>query len=166
MFEQDMAFKVGDKVIHWAYGLGEIINLDEKVLNGHSDKYYVVQTQDLTLWVPINGTGEQSLRLPTPVEDFQKLFGLLASPGETLSEDRFTRKTQLSELLKDGTLESICRVIRDLATFERTNKINEYDKSILARAWKSLINEWSFIFSIPIHKAERELRDLLETSAV
>ncbi len=161
-----MAFKVGDKVIHWIYGLGEIIELDEKVLSGNSGEYYVVETGDLTLWVPLNETGELSLRLPTPAEDFQKIFRLLASPGEALPEDRFKRKTHLTELMKDRTLESICVVIRDLVNYKLTNKINENDKSVLERSKNFLLNEWSYTLSVPIHKAERELRELLNTNTI
>jgi RNA polymerase-interacting CarD/CdnL/TRCF family regulator len=49
MFEKNMAFQVGDQVIHWAYGLGEIIQLDEKKLFGRVGKYYVVQMSEITL---------------------------------------------------------------------------------------------------------------------
>ena len=34
MKEEQTAFQVGDQVIHWVYGLGEIVDLDEKVLAG------------------------------------------------------------------------------------------------------------------------------------
>jgi RNA polymerase-interacting CarD/CdnL/TRCF family regulator len=166
MSEQDVSFQVGDQVIHWVYGLGEIIQLDEKVLSGRSAMYYVVQIRDLTIWVPQNETGENCLRFPTPAKDFQKLFRLLSSPGESLSADRYTRKMQLTELLKDGTLESICRVIRDLVYYKRSNKINENDNSILERARNFLLSEWSVALSIPIQQAEHELRGLLETSMV
>jgi RNA polymerase-interacting CarD/CdnL/TRCF family regulator len=166
MSEQNMAFHVGDQVIHWVYGLGEIIQLDEKKLFGHNDKYYVVQIDDITLWVPINESGERCLRFLTPARDFQKLFKILASPGEPLSPDRFERKTQLTERLKDGTLESICRVVRDLAFHKRTKKINESDKSILTRTRSFLLTEWSIVLSVPFHQAESELRNLLETSVV
>jgi RNA polymerase-interacting CarD/CdnL/TRCF family regulator len=43
MSERDISFQVGDQVIHWVYGLGEIIHLVEKELSGKTDKYYVVQ---------------------------------------------------------------------------------------------------------------------------
>jgi RNA polymerase-interacting CarD/CdnL/TRCF family regulator len=162
MNEQTMAFKVGDRVIHWKYGLGEIIHLDEKILSDHTDKYYVVQIRDLTLWVPVNQIGEPCLRLPTPARDFQKLFRFLASPGEPLSADRHMRKTELTELLKDRTLKSVCRVIRDLMNFKRTNKINESDNSILEHARNFLLNEWSVALSVPIKQAEGELSDLLK----
>lgn len=166
MNEQEVYFQVGDKVIHWVYGLGEIIQMDEKVLSGHSRKYYVVQTSELTLWVPLNESGEHCLRFPTPARDFKKIFRILASPGEPLSAVRFVRKTQLTELLKDRSLESICRVVRDLVDYKRTKKFNENDNSILAHAREFLLNEWSVALSIPVQQAERELMNLLETDVL
>ena len=164
MLEQNLSFQVGDKVIHWVYGLGEIIQIEEKVLSGHTAQYYVVQIRDLTLWVPENEAGEDRLRLPTPRSDFQNLFRLLASPGEPLSEDRMTRKTQLEELLNHRTLESTCRVVRDLMYHKRTNKLNQNDNTILKRARNFLLNEWSAALSVPVYQAEHELKILLEKS--
>lgn len=157
-----MAFHVGNKVIHWAHGPGVIIKLEEKELSGHTNQYYVVQMHDLTLWVPISETGEHSLRLPTPVEDFQKLFHVLASPGEPLPADRLERKTLLTERMKDGRLESICRVIRDLTFLSRSKKMNDHDNSTLERARSFLLSEWSVALSVPIQQAGRELKELLD----
>jgi RNA polymerase-interacting CarD/CdnL/TRCF family regulator len=162
MNKQNKVFHVGDQVIHWMYGLGEIIQLDEKVLSDQSDYYYVVQIRDLTLWVPVHQTGEPCLRYPTPAKDFQMLFRILAAPAEPLLPDRHMRKLQLAELLNDRTLQSICRVIRDLTSFKRTNRINENDNSILERTRSFLLNEWSVALSVPLHQAESELRGLLE----
>ena len=158
-----MSFQVGDQVIHWVHGLGEIIEIEEKVLTGHSDKYYVVQTSDLTLWVPLSDAGEHSLRFLTPASEFQELFRILASPGEPLAQDRLARRTQLAELLKDGMLESTCRVIRDLVYHKKNNKFNENDSSVLEQSKRFLINEWSAALSVPTRQAERELMNLLET---
>jgi RNA polymerase-interacting CarD/CdnL/TRCF family regulator len=166
MLEQNSPFQVGDEVIHWVYGLGEIVRIEEKVLFGHIDQYYVLQTRDLTLWVPLNETGERYLRFPTPESDFQNLFRLLASPGVPLSKERLARRTQLAELLKGRTLESTCRVVRDLVCHKRTNRLNENDNTILKRARNFLLNEWSAILSVPIYQADSELKNLLATSVV
>ena len=88
-------FQVGDKVIHWSYGLGEVIKLDEKTLAGQKARYYVVRVQNLTIWVPLDDAGKSNLRPPTPKSDFENLFAILRSPGEPLSSDRLERKTQL-----------------------------------------------------------------------
>lgn len=161
MLEQKLAFHVGDQVIHCTHGLGEIIQLDEKELFGHNDKYYVVKIRDLTVWVPISEMGERCLRPLTPAGDFERLFGILSSPGVPLSLDRLERKNQLMEQLKDGTLESVCRVVRDLAFHRRMKKTNENDVAVMARARSFLLDEWSVVLSIPIHQAENKLRDLL-----
>ena len=166
MDEQNKSFQIGDQVIHWVYGLGEIVRLEEKKLSGRSGRYYVVQIRDLTIWVPLTESGEHCLRFPTPAEDFQELFRLLASPGEPLAQDRYMRKNQLAELMKDGTLESTCRVVRDLVSYKRGHRINENDNSLLDRARNFLLNEWSVALSVPIQQAERELKDLLEESVI
>jgi RNA polymerase-interacting CarD/CdnL/TRCF family regulator len=161
MYDQKMAFQVGDQVIHCAYGLGEIIQLDEKELFGRTSKYYVVKIRDLTIWVPMSEMGERCLRFLTPAEDFKKLFDILSSPGEPLSADRLERKNQLMEQLKDGTLESVCRVVRDLAFHKRMKKTNENDSAVLSRARSFLLDEWSVVLSVPIYEAENDLRELL-----
>lgn len=162
--EMAMDFQVGDRVVHWSYGPGEIIQVDEKELSGHKSLYYVVRIKDLTLWVPVNAADAASLRYPTPARDFDTLFAIISSPGEPLSENRLERKAQLSEMMRDGRLESICRVIRDLAYFNRTKKLSESDLSILERAQSFLLNEWEISLSVSYTQAERDLKHLLQES--
>lgn len=159
-----MSFQVGDQVVHWTYGPGEVIQLDEKVLSGRSESYYVVQVHDMTLFVPINNEGQISLRLPTPAREFENLFAILKSPEEPLSGDRWERKNQLMAQMKDGQLESICQVIRDLVAFRRGKKLNDYDSAILERAKNFLLNEWQISLDTPRDQAERELQALVGES--
>jgi RNA polymerase-interacting CarD/CdnL/TRCF family regulator len=156
-----MSFKVGDRVVHAVYGMGEIIQLDEKRLAGRSVRYYVVRIRDLTIWVPIENSGGSSLRYPTPASDFESLFTILRSPGEPLSEDRLARKTQLTDQIKDGKLSSVCRAVRDLINYRHTRKLNEYDTATLERLQEFLLNEWSVSLSISLAQAKIELGRLL-----
>ena len=160
-----MDFKVGDQGIHWSFGPGEIIQVDEKEVSGRKDFYYIVQTHNLTLWVPVNGSGEGSLRFLTPRSEFDQLFEILTSPGGGLPEDRLVRKTMLTERLRDGRLDSICKVVRDLNFLSRSKKLNEYDNAILERDKISLLDEGSLAWSIPVQQAEKELHDLLKDPA-
>jgi CarD family transcriptional regulator len=161
MAGQEMTFRVGDKVSHWAYGLGEITQLDEKELFGRTRQYYVVRIRDITLWVPIDEIGERCLRFLTPSEEFQRLFAILASPPEPLSMDGLERKNQLAARLKEGSLEAVCSLLRDLAYYQREKKINDSEKSILGRAKTVLLDEWSTVLSVPVEQAEHQLQELL-----
>jgi CarD family transcriptional regulator len=156
-----MHYQVGDQVMHWNYGLGEIIQIDEKLLSGRKTRCYVVRIRDLTLWVPIGEKEKCSLRLPTPRSEFEAFFKILRSPGEPLPQDRYERKTQLQETLKDGKLDGVCRVVRDLCFYSRTKKLNDYDKAILTRAQDYLFSEWKLSLSITLAQAELELSRML-----
>jgi RNA polymerase-interacting CarD/CdnL/TRCF family regulator len=159
--EKTMDFQVGDKVVHWIYGPGEIVQLDRKENGGDTTDYYVVQVAELTIWVPRIGASSTRLRFPTPPGDFQKLFEILGATPEPLPIDRLERKTYLLEQLRAGTLKSICQVVRDLSYYKHSNKMNDLDTSILERAQMFLLKEWQMAFSTPIWQAERQLKQIL-----
>ncbi|PJH76528.1 MAG: hypothetical protein CO064_00755 [Anaerolineae bacterium CG_4_9_14_0_8_um_filter_58_9] len=159
-----MNFHEGDPVMHWTYGFGKVIRLEERTLSGQNTLYYAVQIGDLTVWVPADGKLGSRLRPPTPQAGFKKLLAILSSPGEPLPDDRQDRKTRLLELLKDGRAESLCRVIRDLSAYRQVRPLNENDQALMRRAQNALLGEWGFALSITPAQAELELNRLL-TSA-
>ncbi len=161
-----MEFHVGDSVIHWVHGLGEIVGLEERALAGEKTLYYVVKIHDLTVCVPADKKAMGRLRFPTSQREFKKLFAILSGPGESLSEDRHERKTQLHQKLENGKAEAICQVIRDLSSLERRKSLNDDDKNILRRAWDSLLGEWGYSLSVPTARAEQDLRHLLKQTTV
>lgn len=65
-----MDFRVGDRVIHRTYGLGEIVGLEERALSSQMTLYYVVQIRDLTVFVPVDSKAISQLRSPTSERDF------------------------------------------------------------------------------------------------
>lgn len=159
-----MDFQVGQRAVHCTYGPGMITKIDEKELAGKKAFYYVLEVKDLKIWVPVDDDKPTNLRKLTPAREFPKLFDILSSPGEALSTDRNERKAQLSDAMKDGTLESICYVIRDLTWQAKIKKLSEADSALLERAQDFLLAEWSASLSVPISTAEQELKNLLQIS--
>jgi RNA polymerase-interacting CarD/CdnL/TRCF family regulator len=156
-----MDYQVGDKVIHSNYGLGEIIQLDEKTVHGEQTPCYVVRVRDLTIWVPANELSDTRLRVPTSKKEFEKVFTIFQEIGVPLSEDRMERKTQLIDRMKDGTLTSICSVLRDLTLFGKIKKFNDSDTQYFKRAQNLLMDEWMLVFMVPLGHAQQELGKLL-----
>ena len=159
-----MSFQVGDKVVHRSFGRGEVVELDEKELAGKSQLYYVVEFNQLTLWVPVNGAEQGSLRLPVERLEFKKLFNILRSPGEELAEDRFQRQVQLSERMKEGSTEELCKIVRDITARGVDHKLNENDLSVLRHAQNLLLEEWQFSQGISLEESRVELEKLLKES--
>ena len=156
-----MGFHIGDTVIHWSYGLGEVVQIEEKTIRDHPTNCYVVRTPDLMIWIPIDDLQPCSLRVPTTPEEFVRLFAILTSPSEMLLDDRVLRRDQLMAQMKDGQLASICRVVRDLTHYKRSTKLNDQEKSILERAIHSLLTEWTYSLGMPLSQAQQEMTNLL-----
>jgi RNA polymerase-interacting CarD/CdnL/TRCF family regulator len=156
-----MNFHEGDTVMHWTYGLGQIISLEERDLFGSTTLYYAVQIKDLTVWVPADGKLKHRLRPPTSKSRFKELLAILSKPGESLPDDRQQRRSQLLELLRDGHTQSLFRIIGGLHAYRKVRPLNDSDQSILKQARNSVLAEWEFVLSIAPAQAELELHRIL-----
>lgn len=157
-----MGFQIGDKVIHFTHGLGQIDNIEEKIIRDHLANCYVVRTSDMMIWIPIDDVQQHSLRTPTLPDEFKRLFDIMTGPSEELPVDRVQRKDQLLTQMRDGQLESICRVVRDLNHYKHSTKLNDQEKSILERATNSLLTEWSYSLGVSLDQARQDLAALIE----
>lgn len=158
-----MNFHPGDMVMHWTYGIGQIVNLEERALAGSKAVYYVVQVRDMTVWVPADSKVGSRLRTPTSKSRFQHLLAILSRPSEPLPDDRLERKTRLLQLLQDGRPESLCQVIRDLTAYQKqqVRPLNDNDQMVLKQSRNTLLGEWGFVLSLTHAQAEHELHRLL-----
>jgi len=156
-----MKFGIGDSVVHWNYGIGQVIQLEERTVSDRKIMYYAVQVGDMTVWVPADDKLETRLRQPTPEKIFKKMLAILSSPSEPLPEDGWDRRRYIQELLKDGRVETLCRAIRDLSAIQRIKPLNDYDKSLMKHMQVVLLGEWGLVLSITPESAERELNHLL-----
>jgi RNA polymerase-interacting CarD/CdnL/TRCF family regulator len=162
-----MSFHKGDTVMHWTYGIGQILNLEERALAGSKTIYYVVQVRNMTVWVPADSKVRSRLRAPLSRQRFERLLAILSSPSELLPEDRLERKNRLLELLSDGRPESLCQVVRDLYAYQKHlgKGMNDNDRMILKQSRNTLLGEWGFVLSMTPAQAEHELHRLLTSGA-
>jgi RNA polymerase-interacting CarD/CdnL/TRCF family regulator len=154
-------FQVGDRVIHWTYGPGRIVQVEEKQVASETLPYYKVQVNDLTIWVPLREEEKQRLRNPTPAREFKKHIKILGGGGEPLAEDRLKRKAELLGRLQEGKIEATCKVIRDLVCYARLKKLSESDTAILERAEKFLLDEWVISLNTTPADARESMSKLL-----
>ena len=163
-----MGFHKGDMVMHWMHGMGQIVDLEERTLEGSKTVYYVVQLRDMTVWVPADSKVGTRLRAPTPKLRFERLLPILSRPSEPLPQDRVERKTRLLELLQDGRPESLCQVIRDLSAYQKQlgKPMNDHDQMVLTQSRNILLGEWGFVLAITHAQAEHELYRLMTAAPV
>jgi CarD family transcriptional regulator len=156
-----MSFSAGDYVMHWTFGFGRVIQLEQKAVSGKDVLHYVVHIDDMNIWVPEDDMLDTRLRAPSSAEEFKHLQDILANGGETLPDDRNLRRTILIEILKDGSAKSLFRVVRSLANYRKVRALNDNDQVLLKRVEKALIGEWGFVLSVPPFQAEADLHRML-----
>ncbi|HNK64276.1 MAG TPA: CarD family transcriptional regulator [Anaerolineales bacterium] len=156
-----MTFKPGEWVVHCTHGLGQIVDIEERVFDTRKALFYSIRINDLTLWVADDENIKTRLRYPVNEDTFHVLFQMLASPPEALPSDRRERNQYLLEALRDGSAESLCRVIRDLSAYRKEKSWSDYDNELIRRTQRTLVGEWSHVFSIAPGEAEVELHKLL-----
>jgi RNA polymerase-interacting CarD/CdnL/TRCF family regulator len=156
-----MNFHEGDTVMHWTYGLGQILGMEERDLSGATTLYYAVQVHDLTVWVPSDAELQHRLRAPTTKAGFEELLAILSDPGEPLPDDRHERRARLLEQLEERSTQSLCRIISGLHAYQKVRPLNESDKSILRQSRSALLGEWEYVLSVTAAQAEHQLSHVL-----
>jgi CarD family transcriptional regulator len=161
MANEGVVYHVGDAIVHWNYGLGTIVAIEEKDIGGVTQKYYVVDVEHLQLWVPVEEGNTSSIRFPTEGFQFEALFDILRTPGEPLPDHQFKRRLELQERMKKKTLADLCHLIRDLADRSRQHSLNQNDSAVLSRAEDHLLDEWARSMEVERANAASELDELL-----
>lgn len=156
-----MGFQIGDWVVHCTHGLGQVLAIEERMNNNKTALYYMIRLNDFTIWVPVDENQNSRLRRPTSAVEFHKLLSTLSAPADQLPDDRRQRNLQLLEMLKDGRIESVFRVFRNLTARRHHRTWSEYDSALMNRVQKALIGEWSFSLSVTPLDATIELQQLL-----
>lgn len=138
-----MTFEVGDKVVHRYHGPGRITRLDHvQAQDGTRDCYVVDVGNRLVVWVPIDGMSEQSLRPPLSLGEIEELSEILRSPAEPLKASSREREQQIKLLLKDGSPQVLCALVRDLTVHVSRKAPNANDAAVLDKVRGILLAEW------------------------
>jgi CarD family transcriptional regulator len=159
---EQVKYKIGDIIVHWTYGLGTVVAIDQKDIAGVTQQYYVIEVDPLKIWVPVEEANVSSIRFPTESIHFKALFEILRTPGELLPDHQFQRKTELRERMQKRTLGDLCHVIRDLTDRSRQHSLNQNDSSVLSRAEEHLVDEWVLSLGAERSNVLRELEVLLQ----
>jgi len=159
-----MEFKTGDTIVHWTSGVGKIVAIDDKGLPGQPLFYYVIETGEQTLWVPVDENGSSSLHRQTPSSDFSLLTAILRTAGDRMPDNPYQRRKELDQRMQKRTLVEACRIIRDLTYRSRSRVLSSSDISVLKHAQSSLLDEWVLSLGTPRESANNEMEWALKES--
>jgi RNA polymerase-interacting CarD/CdnL/TRCF family regulator len=160
-----MQFKVGDRVVHPAYGIGHIVNVEERQFSEKATRlYYKVMLPKRTVWIPVKPQETGGLRLVTAKSELDQYRNLLKSPPVPLETKHHLRHLELSSRLKQGSFQVLCEVVRDLTAWGWRKPLGPTDTTTLRKTRESLYREWATAADVSIVEAIKEIDSLLLTT--
>jgi len=160
-----MSFKVGARVVHPQYGVGQIVKLDEREFEpGVMRRYYEISIPGgSTVWVPVD-LASSGLRKLTVRSEITRCRQILSSHPSPLTEDARLRQSDLSIRLRQGTIAGHCEVVRDLSAHGAHKPISGTIAAFLQSTQHVLCQEWAIVEGITLAEAVAEVGTLIEKS--
>lgn len=149
-------FCIGDKIVYPMYGAGIIEDLEEKLIDGIRQTYYVMNIPVGNLKVMVSASNAETLGL-REIYDGNEVLSILedvvnipiSMPDNW--NDRY--KSNLSKI-KTGKFCEVVEVYRNLFLRERERGLSSVEKKLLSNAKQIIVGEISLSKSICKEEAE------------
>ena len=160
-----MEFRAGDFVVHPAYGVGNVLRLEERQLaEAELRWYYVLAIDNNTVWVPVRADGSTPLRAVTSKPELDQYRAVLKSRPAVLEHDHNKRRLEINERLRRGSFQALCEAVRDLTALGWHRSIGETGAAVLHKVRDHLCREWAAAAGTSMPEAVREIDALLLTA--
>ena len=138
-----MDYKIGDKVVYPNHGVGIIEQINFGVLNGRTEKYYMIKIYASGLKVMVPATNAISVGLRPVIRNGEtlKVLGFLEKGKPNSHHDWKHRFKENSERMRTGALIEVAAVLKSLVSLSRTKPLSFREKKMLERAKFLLVSE-------------------------
>ncbi len=151
-----MDYKIGDKVVYPNHGVGMIEQVSYGVLNGRTERYYMIRvvSSGLRVMVPQSNAETVGLRPVIRTNDTTKVLGFLEKGKLNCHHDWKHRFKENSERMRTGSLLEVAVVLKSLVSLSRSKPLSFREKKMLERAKYLLVSEMATARNMTSETAE------------
>jgi RNA polymerase-interacting CarD/CdnL/TRCF family regulator len=161
--EKMMTFNIGEYVVYPNFGVGRITAVVQKTyFEAETRQHYEVTGANSTLWVPVDESAERGLRRLTHPTELARYRTLLLGPPVPMNPDFRLRQQDVRVALKQGSLQAICEVVRDLNGHSWLKPLTGYDAEAFRKSFEVLVQEWAAVERYSVEEARAEVKRLLD----
>src|SRR5512136_2436096 len=98
-------FKVGDKAVYPAHGVGEVVAIESKEISGHSQTFYVLKILDngMKVMIPTSNVNSIGLREVIRPQQVDEVFAILRKKEKAVDSTTWNRRyREYMEKIKTG----------------------------------------------------------------
>jgi CarD family transcriptional regulator len=159
-----MTFKVGEKVVYPAHGVGVIQSIQTKVIQGRERTFYMLRIldNDMTIMIPTDNVEAVGLRRVISKEMVSKVYQVLRDRRKKpVDQQTWNRRyREYTEKIKTGSVLEIAAVLRDLSVLKSDKELSFGERKMLDLARNLLVKELSIAMSHPEEKIKAEIEEI------
>ncbi|MCX7943583.1 MAG: CarD family transcriptional regulator [Deltaproteobacteria bacterium] len=145
----NITFKVGEKAVYPAQGVGEIISIETREINGNKETFYVMKIlkTESKILIPTKKAQEEGLRKIISKEKLKDIYTILKSKeiSPTSKKTWNRRYREYMDKIKTGSVFEVAEVIRDLSRLKSQKDLSFGERKMLDTAKNLLVNELSIV---------------------
>ena len=156
-------FKVGEKVVYPAHGVGVIQSIQLKVISGTEKTFYMLRIleNDMTIMIPTSKCKSVGLRRVIGKEMVTKVYKVLREKRVTVDQATWNRRyREYTKKIKTGSVLEIAELLRDLFMLKGDKELSFGERKMLDTARNLLVKELSIARAHPEEKIMEELSDI------
>ncbi|MBN2192346.1 MAG: CarD family transcriptional regulator [Polyangiaceae bacterium] len=157
-------FKVGDKAVHPAHGVGEIEAIEARELGGRPGDCFVLKilATGLKVMVPVQAADRVGLRPVMKKREAQEIIDILRAPEVAVDMQPWNRRFRAyTEMLKSGAPAEIAKVLRDMYRLKFDKDLSFGERRLLDQAKSLLVQELALAKKVEPAHIEGEIREIL-----
>ena len=153
--EKTLPFSVGEHVVYPLQGVGVITQIEEIDFRGIDTLYFVIylDISDMTVRIPVDKYQDMGIRPIVGKEESQAAIDSISSKYEPMPVDWKARYQMNVDLLKEGSIASIAKVVQALYHRSKIKELPVQERKLCDTALRLLIDECS----ISLEKDKKEI---------
>jgi CarD family transcriptional regulator len=156
-------FKVGEKVVYPAHGVGVIESLQVRNVSGTQKKFYMLRIVDseMTIMIPTENVHAVGLRRVIGKDMVNKVYKILRERKVEVDQQTWNRRyREYTEKIKTGSVLEIAKVLRDLFVLKADKELSFGERKMLDTARNLLVKELAIARCTPEETIEEELKTI------
>ena len=155
-------FKIGEKVVYPAHGVGVIEDVDSRKMSGADMKFYTLRIldSDMKIMIPTGKAESVGLRRVIGKDMVTKVYKVLREKRVRVDQATWNRRyREYTEKIKTGSVLEIAAVLRDLFMLKGDKELSFGERKMLDTARNLLVKE----LAIAKAHSEEKIMDELKT---
>ena len=157
------AFKIGDKAVYPAHGVGEVTDIQKKMIGGKERSFYILKIIEngMKIMVPVETASSTGLRGIINKKEAKDVVDILKADEVAVTTQPWNRRyREYMEMLKSGSPSQVAKVLRDLYRLKKEKDLSFGERRLLDTARTLLITELALATKSSEQDLEKEIRKI------